>query len=108
MKRSETSLLLTLGTIACCCFTVIVLSAGCDFGTYGERVESTGGTLPTTTVSQESGSTSKDAGSDKKDSGSDSKAAGSDSKDAGSGSKDAGSDTKDALAGSDTKDDAAE
>ena len=94
MKRSETSLLLTLGTIACCCFTVIVLSAGCDMGTYGERVESTGGTLPTTNVSQDSGSTSKDAGSDKKDAGSD--------------TKDVGSDTKDASAGSDTKDDADE
>lgn len=94
MKRSETTFLLTLSAIACCCLSVIVLSAGCDLGTYGERVESTGGVL--TPVSQDAGSAAKDSGSAAKDAGSDSKDAGSAAKEtpAGSESKDAGSDTK--------------
>ena len=83
-----------LKAIVCLVVFLVLPLSGCDFGTYGERVESTGGTLPTTNVSQDSGSTSKDAGSDKKDAGSDTKFD--------------GSDTKDAAAGSDTKDDADE
>ena len=69
-----------LKAIVCLVVFLVLPLSGCDFGTYGERVESTGGTLPTTNVSQDSGSTSKDDGSA----------------------------TKDASAGSDTKDDADE
>jgi len=85
MKKSKTSFLLTLGTIACSCAALIVLSAGCDMGTYGERVQSTGGSL--TPVSQDAGSTAKDAGSAAKDTGSAAKDTGSDTKDAGSDTK---------------------
>ena len=86
-------------TVLCAvCSLVGIFLTGCDFGTYGERVQSTGGSLPVTPVSQDGGSDSKDASA-----GSDAKAAGSDSKDAGSDSKDAGSDAKEAMAGSDSK-----
>lgn len=83
------------------CSLAVVLFAGCDLGTYSERIESNGGKLPMTAVSQDSGSGSKASGSKAKANGSDSKDAGSGAKDSGSGAKDAGSDTKDD--GSETK-----
>ena len=79
---------------AACSFAVLFF-VGCDLGTYSERVQSTGNSLPVTNVSQESESDSDD------------KKAGAGNKKSDSKSKDPRSNEQEDSARSDPRDEAA-